>query len=261
MRVVNQCILLFFLTALCFSITACESDEECDCDGNDTRTAVYEVSYCSSLAVPVSRPVGLAIDDNDYFWIMSGAHNASTHNLTCWDIFSGDILREFEYNNLTEVLGTGVGGIAWDGMSIWISVAGNVNKLVQIEPNTGDILKTLSSPSYLGPTDLSWDGTKLWISTGTGQIHNIDPTNGSRTRFLDKFTERDTGIAVKDGEVWVGNMFDTRLNIFDTSSKEVVDIIKDVLLDNGRLTFFRDQLAVLSYAGIDFYDIQRLDPN
>ena len=246
-----------FALFLCIlSITSCGGGGSGSSVGGSTSNSVYDVTLKSSLAIPVSNPVGLAIDNNDDFWIMAGSHNGSTHTLTCFNPNSGSIIKSFVFQNLIEVLGTGVYGIAWDGSAIWISVSGNTNKLVKVDPNTGQIITNLSSPSNLGPSDLSWDGTNLWISTGTGEVHSINPVNGARTKFLD-LGYRDTGIAFKPGEIWISHLDDKSVTVYDISSKNVLDTIDGRLINNGRLTFYHDQLAVLTSAGIDFYDVKK----
>jgi len=217
--------------------------------------SVYDVTWNSGMSVPIGNPVGIAIDNNDNFWIMSGVHNGSEHTLICFDPASMSILKTFVYQNLIEgVLGTGVYGIAWDGSAIWISVSGNNNKLVKVDPNTGQILANFSSPTTLGPSDLTWDGTNLWISTGTGEVHRINPVNGSRTQLLD-LVYRDTGIAFKTGELWISHLFDNNVTVYDINSGSVVDTIDGRLVANGRQTFYHGQLVVLSGGGIDFYDV------
>ncbi|ABQ25054.1 NHL repeat-containing protein [Geotalea uraniireducens] len=228
--------------------------------GGSSTDAVYAVTAQRSIAVPVGNPVGFAFDNNDNIWIMSGVHNGSSHSLTCFNPNTGASLAYYVYQNLIEVLGTGVYGITWDGASIWISVAGNNNKLVQVDPSTGQIIRNMSSTSILGPTDLSWDGTNLWISSGTGEIDTINPSNGQRTHFLSR-GDRDTGIAYHNGEVWVSNMFDKKIVVYDAVNKTIIDEITTIGLPttswDRRLEFHNNQLVVLTSAGIDFYSVTK----
>ncbi|MSM41077.1 MAG: hypothetical protein GJT30_15785 [Geobacter sp.] len=222
--------------------------------------AVYAVTSQGSIAVPVGNPVGFTFDNNDNIWIMSGVHNGSSHSLTCFNPNTGAILAYYVYQNLIEVSGTGVYGITWDGASIWISVAGNTNKLVQVDPSTGQIIRNMSSTSILGPTDLSWDGTNLWISSGTGEIDTINPSNGQRIHFLSR-GDRDTGIAYHNGEVWISNMFDKKIVVYDAVTKAIIDVITAIDLPttswDRRLEFHNNQLVVLTSAGIDYYSVTR----
>lgn len=228
--------------------------------GGSSTDAVYAVTSQGSIAVPVGNPVGFTFDNNDNIWIMSGVHNGSSHSLTCFNPNTGAILASYVYQNLIEVLGTGVYGITWDGASIWISVSGNTNKLVQVDPSTGQIIRNMSSTSILGPTDLSWDGTNLWISSGTGEIDTINPSNGQRIHFLSR-GDRDTGIAYHNGEVWISNMFDKKIVVYDAATKAIIDVITAIDLPttswDRRLEFHNNQLVVLTSAGIDYYSVTR----
>jgi hypothetical protein len=246
-----------FFSLLTLLLASCGGDSG---SGGSSTDAVYAVTSERSIAVPVGNPVGFAFDNNDNIWIMSGVHNGSSHSLTCFNPNTGVILASYVYQNLIEALGTGVYGITWDGTSIWISVAGNTNKLVQVNPTTGQIIRNLSSTSVLGPTDLSWDGTNLWISSGTGEIDSINPSNGQRSHFLSR-ADRDTGIAYHNGEIWVSNMFDKKIVIYDAANKTEIDEITSIALPttswDRRLEFHNNQLVVLTSAGIDFYTVTK----
>jgi hypothetical protein len=78
----------------------------------------------------------------------------------------------------------------------------------------------MSSPTDLGPSDLDFDGSHLWLSSGTGTVFLLDPATGGIERhfavgLLD--AGRDNGIAVRAGEVWVGDLFGG-MEIFDPVS-------------------------------------------
>jgi streptogramin lyase len=249
--------MLLLFSLLTLLLASCGGDSGIDGSSTDV---VYAVVSKGSIAVPVGNPVGFAFDNNDNIWIMSGVHNGSSHRLTCFNPTTGAILASYVYQNLIEALGTGVYGITSDGTSIWISVAGNTNKLVQVNPATGQIIRNMSSTSILGPTDLSWDGTNLWISSGTGEIDTINPNNGQRTHFLSR-GDRESGIAYHNGEVWVSNMFDRKIVVYDAANKTKIDEITTVGLPttswDRRLEFHNDQLIVLTSAGLDFYQVTK----
>jgi hypothetical protein len=244
-----------FLSLLMLLLASCGGG-----GGGSGTDAVYKVSSVSSIAVPIGNPVGFAFDNNDNIWIMSGVHNGSSHRLICFNPNTGATLASYVYQNLIEVLGTGVYGITWDGASIWISVAGNTNKLVQVNPSTGQIIRNMSSNSTLGPSDLSWDGTNLWISSGTGEIDAINPSNGQITHFLSG-DGRDSGIAYHNGEVWVSNMFDNKIFVYDAVKKTLIDEITTIGFSNNsldrRLEFHNNQLVVLTGVGLDFYSVTK----
>jgi len=259
------CLVIFSL-----SIISCSEDSE----DSVSTPPVYEITLNSSLSSPIVSPVGVTVDDNGLFWIMAGVHNGGTHVLISWDPTTGSIPNSYSYDGLIEVLGTGVYGIAWDGSTIWISVSGMANKLVQVDPVTGNILQELSSPTVLGPSDLSWDGTNLWLASGTGEIYIINPINGSYTEFLNFSPERDSGITIRsNGEVWVGDLFDASVTIYDPTNSEKIDSIKNVFQNGGSglahsLTFYNGQLIAVHgdpFGGeknvIDIYDISNFNSN
>jgi hypothetical protein len=163
----------------------------------------------NSIASPLHDPTGIAADASG-FWIMNGGHNSEVHTLVHFIPTTGATDRTFTFTNLIEQDGTGVYGITYDGASVWISVAGNTNKLVQVDPGRGQIIRTVSAPTELGPSDLEYDGTNLWLSSGTGTIFQLDPSTGGIKRQLSVDAAsfgRDNGVAYRDGQLWVGHLF------------------------------------------------------
>jgi hypothetical protein len=111
---------------------------------------VYRLTAQDTFLPPVTQLRGITFDGTR-FWLMRGDHNALEHTLVEWDPSSTQTSRSFTYENLIEVAGTGVYGVGWDGSTVWMSVSGNTNKLVQAQPDDGAILRTLAGPSVLGP--------------------------------------------------------------------------------------------------------------
>lgn len=216
----------------------------------------YTLEFSNSIGVPVSNPAGIASDGTN-LWIMSGEHNGSEHELTYYDPVNYTILAQFTFTNLIETLGTGVYGVTWDGANVWISVSGGTNKLVKVDPQNGHILQTWSSPTSLGPSDLEWDGQQLWIATGTGQVYSMNTTSGGSALFLNHVGEadRDHGITFRNDELWVGNLFNTNVDIYNAIDGTYLGVIKTAISTNGQFCFHNGQLAVLSSGGIAFYDV------
>ncbi len=215
----------------------------------------YSLKALDNIGALYGNPVGITTDQKN-LWLMFGAYNAMEHKLVYYNPDSNEIIKSFDFHNLIEALGTGVYGITWDGASIWISVSGNTNKLVQVDPNSGEILKTWSSPVTLGPSDLAWDGSSIWVSSGTGQIYFINPSNGSSSTFLKKLP-RDNGIAIQGDEVWVGNLFNGNVNIYNKKTNTLIQSMKKAFLQNGNFCFFKGKVAVVNSAGIQFYSIEQ----
>jgi len=177
--------------------------------GTAAGTTTYRLVQTRNLAAPLPDPTGIAADGSA-FWILNGGQNSQTNTLVHFDPETGVTDRTFTFTNLIEQLGTGAYGITWDGAFVWITVAGNVNKLVKVDPLTGQIARTMSAPTDLGPSDLDFDGSDLWLSTGTGSIFQIDrATGGIKQQFATDAASygRDDGIAYRPGELWVGDLF------------------------------------------------------
>ncbi|HEX5108064.1 MAG TPA: hypothetical protein VFV95_06440 [Vicinamibacterales bacterium] len=170
--------------------------------------------------------------------------------------------RTFTFTNLIEQLGTGAYGITYDGTSIWITVAGNTNKLVKVDPNSGRITRTMSSPTNLGPSDLDFDGRDLWLSSGTGDIFAIDPSHGGiEKRYATGAASvgRDNGIAYRQGELWVGDLFGG-MEIHDHATGAVIatamhadgsQLRQDEM---GSIVFVNCQLVMASRYGVRTFD-------
>jgi hypothetical protein len=141
-------------------------------------------------------------------------------------------------------------------------VAGNTNKLVAVDPATGRITRTLSSPTVLGPSDLDFDGADLWLSSGTGEIFRLDRTSGGIQRTFQTFAEfgRDNGVAFRPGELWVGELFGG-MQIQDPATGNllgmaVLDSGRDLTQDEvGSSCFVAGQLVIASRFGITMYDL------
>ncbi|MCJ8292398.1 MAG: hypothetical protein HRT58_20815 [Crocinitomicaceae bacterium] len=214
----------------------------------------YQLQLVNSIGTPVSNPQGIASDQNN-LWILSGEFNGDIHELTLYDPVNYTILTQYTYTNLIEVLGTGVFGITWDGTNVWISVAGQTNKLVKVDPGTGDILQVWGSPGMAGP-DLEWDGEKIWITSGNGYIYKVDPTSGGSELFVNQLEDHGSGIAFRNGEMWVVDHIDNDIHIFNSTNGSYHGVIKDAINNNkGALCFHNNQLAVLNSGGIALYNV------
>lgn len=214
----------------------------------------YSLVKRTSIGVPLSNPVGIT-SDGENLWVVFGDHNGAIHHIICYDPTSGTILKKFSFENLIEQAGTGVYGITWDGSALWISVAGNVNKVVKVSPEDGTLLQTWSSPTVLGPSDLSWDGNLLWISDGTGTVFTMNPANGGSELFVDLPIERDYGCELRENELWIGDMFSTDLHIINTSTGKITAYLNKALAYSGCFCFHKGELTVVSNSGIIFYTI------
>lgn len=198
----------------------------------------YDVVAAQTIVLPISEVQGIASDQTN-FWILSGGYNAYEHKLTCFDPVNQTVVNQFVFDSLIEVLGTGVYGLTWDGSHIWISVCGQKNKLVQVDPQNGSILQSINAPGWLGPSDLDWDGDILWMTYGTGEIVKVDTTNGSSELFAYQ-SDRDHGIAVRGSQVWVGELFDGDIHIYDKTSADLIGYLPGLEVLLGTFAFTMD---------------------
>lgn len=213
----------------------------------------YSLTLAGSSAVPVPAATGITSDQN-HFWVVGGAQNSLTTTLACFDPDSQTVYRSFTLHNLIGQLGTGVYGLCWDGAALWLSVSGNNNQLVQVDPASGAVLRKLTSPTVLGPSDLDWDGSALWVGSGTGPVYTVDPVSGGSAKRFDSLGGRDSGIAVNGSEVWVADLFDGDLRIYDRQSGSLIVRLPGALPRSPQsLCFFQGQLVVLDGAGLSFY--------
>jgi len=221
----------------------------------------YLLFQTRNLASPLPDPTGIAADGSA-FWILNGGQNSLTNTLVHFDPATGVTDRTFTFTNLIEQLGTGAYGITWDGTFIWITVAGNTNKLVKVDPLTGQVVRTMSAPTDLGPSDLDFDGEDLWLSTGTGSVFQIDRTTGGiKLQFATDAAAdgRDDGIAYRPGELWVGDLFGG-MEVHDpvtgallaTATHEDGTSLKDE--EMGASCFVGCQLVIASTFGITYFD-------
>jgi len=76
-------------------------------------------------------------------------------------------------------------GLAWAEGSLWVGVYRD-RKIHQINPQTGDILRTLETSRYV--TGVTWVEGELWHGTwegGEGDLRRIDPETGEVLHTLE----------------------------------------------------------------------------
>lgn len=249
------CASIFVSLGLTVLTTSCT--EEVVEPEESLEVSPYTLTKVGNIGLPIANPMGITSDDEN-LWILFGPHNSLEHELVYYDPEEHEIIRSFTYDNLIEQLGTGVYGLTWDEESVWISVSGNTNKLVRVDPTDGEILQTWTSPTHLGPSDLAWDRDLIWIGSGTGQIYTINPAHGgNELKWIHLPDEdRDHGIAVRDDEVWIGNLFrEHDVHIYDRLTSEHLGYIPGGIVEGGKFCFYQGNLAVLDESGVKFYEI------
>lgn len=250
--------MLFFLSSVIIvGLSSCKKADDKDTQPNELISN-HSLEFSHSIGSPLANTTGVA-SDQDHLWIMCGEHNASEHTLIYYDEDNYTTLKSFTFNNLIEELGTGVYGISYHDEAVWISVSGNVNKIVKVDTADGSILQTWSSPTKLGPSDIYWDSSReeFWLSTGTETIYTINSISGGATPFYvsEGIPERDCGIVTYQNELWVGTLFYTDLLVYDKQTAEYLGKIPNALQKNGNMCFHKGKLTVVNDQGLQFYDV------
>jgi hypothetical protein len=211
--------------------------------------------------VPMPSATGIACA-GDHVWLVAGGHNAPSHTLSYVALTTSAVDKQLTYSNLIENLGTGVYGITLLDGFVYVSVAGNTNKIVRIDPSTGAIVQAFAAPTQLGPSDLDVSGGNLVESDGTGKVFTLTATTGA---VLGSFTAgssgRNTGVAVRGNQAFVAGLFGG-LDVHDLQTGALVgSVTKDdgAALEMGSgvgpMCFNGERLLILSSLGISEYEL------
>ncbi len=235
-----------------------------DRGGNSACTAATGTSWVarplSVLTSPISEPTGVGCAGDD-LWLVSG-HDGQTHRLVRYNTVDGGISFDHSFVGLLEQGGGGVFGLTTQGDSVWLSVSGNPNKLVQVDATTGALGRVIGSPTDLGPSDLETDGQSLIVSTGRGEVYRVTLDPVPRTTRLFKTSnlhDRDIGIASLGSQWLVAGLFGV-VHVYSASGA----FVGDVTLPGGAsferapvgaLCIQQNRLIMLGTAGIGVYEL------
>ena len=218
---------------------------------------IYHAVPGRSLASPLPNGVGITYDGQE-LWILAATGRPQPYELVRFDPVTLATDRTFTLGSLFSTPGTEAYGLTWDGRSIWISVAGQTNALMTVDPTSGQLTRQLSSPSVLGPVDLDFDGTSVWLSDGTGDAFRIDPVGGGvKQQFA--YGDRDNGNAFRSGELFVGMLFGG-MAVYDPATGKPLGTVTHgdgspfARSELGPSVFVGSQLVVLSSLGLTFFD-------
>jgi len=79
----------------------------------------------------------------------------------------------------------GASGLAWAEGTLWVGQHRN-RKIHQVDPQTGDILRTIDSNRFV--TGVTWAGDELWHGTweaDQSELRRIDPQSGKVLQRID----------------------------------------------------------------------------
>ena len=125
--------------------------------------------------------------DGRYVWAATGT------NLIAFDPASGAVERTLER--------TGDAGTAFDGKHLYQIAEARIDK---IDPETGQVLKSIPAPGHGRDSGLTWAEGSLWVGQYRDRkIVQIDPSTGAILRTIEsnRFV---TGVSWVDGELWHG---------------------------------------------------------
>jgi DNA-binding beta-propeller fold protein YncE len=111
-------------------------------------------------------------------------------------------------------VGSGPGGIAFDGQNIWVANSGD-NNVTKLRASDGVVLGTYAVGKY--PYYIIFDGTNIWVSNARsdtltklrpdGTVMGIFPTEREPTKLL-----------FWAGNIWVVNVLAKSLSILDAAT-------------------------------------------
>jgi glutamine cyclotransferase len=142
-------------------------------------------------------------------------------------IASGDKLRAFDPASETTERSLEVAshaGTAFDGTHLFQIAE---DRILKIDPQTGDVLATIPAPGGGSDSGLAWAEGMLWVGQYRDRkIHQIDPETGTILRTIET-TRFVTGVTWVDGELWHGTWESdaSDLRRIDPQSGEVLETI------------------------------------
>lgn len=212
--------------------------------------------------VPLADATGIACDGS-HVWLVAGGHNAPSHTFAHVDLATGATETSFAVPDLIGRLGTGVYGLTLLDGFLYVTVSGNTNAIVRIDPATGAIDRQLAAPTELGPSDLDVSGGHLVESDGTGKVFTLSPETGAIVaQFAAGTNGRNHGLAVRGNDAFVGSLFGG-MDAYDVRTgahlgaviKEDGSALEGNGVELGSMCFDGPRLRILSLLGISEYDV------
>ncbi|WP_437681507.1 hypothetical protein [Sorangium sp. So ce131] len=223
--------------------------------------AMYRILPRRNVAPAMGNSAGVTYDGRR-LWLLSS--HEGQHVLYELDDAASMPLRSHVLPTLIGSRGTSAHGIAWVDGTIWISIAGNTNELVQVDPDTGRILRRRAAPTELGPTGLTFDGEHLWLSSTIGDVYRLSTQNGGIEQHFPAARPdmRNQGVAHRAGELWVAGLFE-QMVVYSASDGALLGAVTSAdgaqlsQEDLGQPCFVGDELVILSQRGLTYYRPER----
>ncbi len=253
----RQFVLAFFIWVISTACNYGGSSSSVENDEQDSQNDIQiDLSLSKTIDLPINNPVGIA-SDGEKLWILSDPKNAITFELKYLDAETNQIEKTTVIELIHIESGTYAHGLAYDGQYLWFTLLSEFPKIVQVDKDSGDIIKYYSIQAE-GQADLTWGSNMLWISTGNASIFTVSPDSGETNEFSSvDAPHKDLGITFYDNKIWWGDALDNSITLYNPVTKEELGTIDSAVSYSGLLTFHKGQLLVLGDGGLDFYDLSQ----
>lgn len=105
-------------------------------------------------------------------------------------------------------------GVALDDAHVWFA-HGDIGELIALDPTTSLRMRTLEVAADAG---VAFDGECLWVAAGT-KLRRVHPVTAAVLAEFESPAGADTsGLAYRDGELWVGSYRAKRIHVVDSNS-------------------------------------------
>ena len=167
----------------------------------NAQTSAYQI--LATLQVSGIVPVDLAFS-GDALWVVD-----AQSRVLALDYNSGAQIRELDFEQ-------SVGGIAYDGVELWLSVQ-NTSRLVQVSIVNGAELRTLNLlRGSFGA--LEYANGRLYVADRlTNAVLVVDPANGAIERSIAQPSFAIDGLCHDGSSIWIMNASQMRLFRLDES--------------------------------------------
>jgi hypothetical protein len=112
-----------------------------------------------------------------------------------------------------------IGGVSYDGARVWIAT---VDKLRAIDPESGEMLRTLDVEANAGTT---FDGEHLYQIAGAA-IQKVEPSTGRIVSTIPTPEGGASGMAWAEGRLWVGQHRRRKIHQIDPDSGAILRTIE-----------------------------------
>jgi glutamine cyclotransferase len=159
-----------------------------------------------------------------------------------------EVLRE--YGPLEGV--TGVGGVTYDGKTVWYAAG---DRLAALDPESGETVRSLDVAAHAGT---AFDGTHLY-QIAEKEIRKIDPKSGRIVASIPAPGDGgDSGLAWAEGTLWVGQHRARKIHQIDPETGKILRTIESHRFVTG-VTWVDGELWHGTWEGEES-EVRRIEP-